>query len=71
MEGLLEFFKSLGVLGWVLVALCVLVLLNLKKIIWLRSPLDSQKHREWRDDIGGMSGSTTKADHLENEDKER
>ena len=62
--------QSLSIVGWVLLMLCVLILLNLRKIIRLRSPLDSQQHREWRDDVSGMHGSRTTAEHLENKDKE-
>lgn len=70
MDSFIEFFKSLGIIGWVLLALCVLILFNLRKIIRLRSPLDSQQHKAWRDNEGEMHGSRTKPAHLETKDKE-
>lgn len=65
MEGLIEFISSLGAVGWGLILLCALILINLGKIIRLRSPLDSPQHKAWR-----KAGGTTKADHLENNDIE-
>jgi len=38
----------------------VLAILNIRKLILLRSPLDSQKHTIWR-----ATGGVTKPDHLE------
>lgn len=65
MAEIVEFFSSLGVIGWVLFVLCILLLINLGKIFRLRSPLDSQQHKSWR-----STGGITKADHLEQNDKE-
>jgi len=45
---LIEFIGSLGVFGWILIALCILLLLNLRKILQLRSPLDSKDHDFWK-----------------------
>lgn len=61
LELVLEFFRSLGVIGYVVLTVLVLALLNIKKLILLRSPLDSQQHRNWR-----ATGGTTNPDHLEN-----
>ena len=70
MASVLEFFGSLSVVGWVLVVICILLLLNIRKIFRLRTPLDSQQHKSWRASAGSMHGGNTKADHLEKEDKE-
>ena len=72
-SAILEFFSSLGVIGWCLIALCILLLLNLSKLARLRSPLDSQEHRLWKYDRAtrhpGRSKRTMKLDHLEKKDK--
>jgi len=70
MAGLLEFFGSLSLFGWFLLGLCILFLFNIRKIIRLRSPLDSQQHKSWRETQGSIDGGNTKADHLEKKDKE-
>jgi len=68
MTGVLEFLGSLGIVGWIAVILCVLLLLNLGKVFRLRSPLDSQQHRSWRFSQETMRGGNTKPDHLEKKD---
>lgn len=65
MEIFIEFISSLGAIGWALILLCALIIINLRKIIRLRSPLDSPQHKAWR-----KAGGTTKADHLESNDIE-
>ncbi|MDG0988807.1 MAG: hypothetical protein P8H36_01520 [Yoonia sp.] len=56
---MIAFFQSLGVVGYFVVIVVVLGLWNLKKLIFLRSPLDSQQHKSWR-----RSGGIGKPDHL-------
>lgn len=56
---MLEFFTSLGIVGYFVVAVVVLGLWNLKKLIFLRSPLDSQQHKLWR-----RTGGVGSPDHL-------
>ncbi|MCV3273398.1 hypothetical protein [Roseobacter sinensis] len=60
---MVDFFQSLGLTAYLILAVLVLVLWNIKKLILLRSPLDSQQHRTWR-----ATGGTTRPDHLENSD---
>lgn len=61
LESILEFFRSLGLIGYVVLTVLVLALLNIRKLILLRSPLDSQLHKAWR-----ATGGTTNPDHLQN-----
>lgn len=56
---MIEFFQSLGVIGYFVVVVLVLGLWNLRKLIKLRSPLDSQQHKNWRN-----TGGTAPPDHL-------
>jgi len=58
---MLEFFQSLSVIGYFVIIVVVLGLLNLRKLIFLRSPLDSQQHKLWR-----RTGGVTPPDHLQN-----
>ncbi|MXY32754.1 MAG: hypothetical protein F4186_14945 [Boseongicola sp. SB0676_bin_33] len=60
LELVLEFFRSLGLIGYVVLAVLILALLNIRKLILLRSPLDSQQHKTWR-----ATGGTTNPDHLQ------
>lgn len=77
METVLDFFSSLSVVGWFVVILCVLLLLNLpgivRGIVRLRSRLDSQEHRLWKQDrinrIPERTKGTMKLDHLERDRK--
>lgn len=57
----MDFFQSLGLFGYVILAFVALLIWNLKKLIKLRTPLDSQQHKIWR-----ATGGTTAPDHLEN-----
>lgn len=61
LELVLEFLGSLGVIGYIVLIVLVLALLNIKKLVLLRSPLDSQQHKAWR-----ATGGVTNPDHLEN-----
>jgi len=63
MDGIIEFLGSLGIVGWLLLILCVLIIFNLRKILRLRSPLDTPQHKLWRN-----SDVETKADHLDKKD---
>lgn len=58
---MMDFIYSLGVIGYVIIILLIVLIWNIRGIIFLRSPLDSQQHKIWRE-----TGGTTKADHLEN-----
>ncbi|WP_299202188.1 hypothetical protein [uncultured Tateyamaria sp.] len=60
---MIEFFQSLGLFGYAILAFLAVLIWNLKKLIKLRTPLDSQQHKIWR-----ATGGTTKPDHLENRD---
>jgi len=74
-SAIFEFFGSLGFMGWCLIALCVLLLVNLAKLVRLRSPLDSQEHRLWKYDRAtrhpGRTQRPMKLDHLEKKDKQQ
>jgi len=63
---MLEFVQSLGLFGYVVIAIVVLALLNIRKLIWLNSPLDSQEHKNWK-----RTGAITPPDHLEPKAPER
>lgn len=52
---MLEFFQSLGVIGYVVMIVLVLALLNIKKLIVFRSPLDSRQHKTGRATGGAMN----------------
>ncbi len=56
---MIEFFQSLGIVGYFVIIVVVLGLWNLKKLIFLKSPLDSQQHKNWK-----ATGGVTKPDHL-------
>lgn len=60
---MIEFIQSLGVVGYFVIGVLVLALWNLRKLITLRSPLDSQQHKNWR-----ATGGTTRPDHLPHTD---
>ena len=60
MDILIEFFQSLGLIGYIVLGFIILFLINLKKIITLRSPLDSWQHRTFQ-----QTGGAMKPDHLE------
>jgi len=60
MDGIIEFLGSLGIVGWLLL---ILFIFNLRKILRLRSPLDTPQHKLWRN-----SDVETKADHLDKKD---
>ena len=64
MSAVIEFFSSLSALGWLVFIIVVLILINLRKILFLKSPLDSQDHKHWREKITDMSIAAD-ADHLE------
>ena len=66
MQEFVEFINSLSLTGYILIGLIVLILINLKKIITLRSPLDSWQHKLWKD----TGGAGEKAEHLDPKDKE-
>jgi hypothetical protein len=66
MQGFIEFVSSLSMTGYILIGIVILILLNLKKIVLLRSPLDSWQHKLWKD----TGGAGDKAEHLEPKDKE-
>ena len=66
MQEFVEFINSLRLTGNILIGLIVLILINLKKIITLRSPLDSWQHKLWKD----TGGAGDKAEHLDPKDKE-
>jgi hypothetical protein len=66
MQGFIEFVSSLSMTGYILIGIVILILLNLKKIVLLRSPLDSWQHKLWKD----TGGAGDKAEHLESKDKE-
>jgi hypothetical protein len=57
---MLEFFTSLGVFGYILLAIIAVCLINIKKIVLLRSPLDSEQHKIWR-----STGGVSRPDHLD------
>ena len=57
---MIEFISSLGLIGYFVIIVAVLGLWNLRKLIFLRSPLDSQQHKLWRGTGGG-----TPPDHLD------
>ena len=54
-----EFLQSLGIFGYIILGVLALLIWNIRKIIFLRSPLDSQQHKLWRATQGG-----TEPDHL-------
>jgi len=56
---MIEFFASLGIIGYFVIAVVILGLWNLRKLITLRSPLDSQQHKTWRG-----TGGAGDPDHL-------
>ena len=56
---MIEFIQSLGIVGYIVLGIVALALWNLRKLITLRSPLDSQQHKNWR-----ATGGTTPPDHL-------
>jgi len=60
MDILVEFFQSLGLVGYIILGFCILFLINIKKIITLRSPLDSWQHRTFQQTGGAMN-----PDHLD------
>jgi hypothetical protein len=66
MQGFIEFVSSLSMTGYILIGIVILILLNLKKIVLLRSPLDSWQHKLWKD----TGGAGDKAEHLESIGKE-
>ena len=66
MQGFIEFVSSLSMTGYILIGIVILILLNLKKIVLLRSPLDSWQHKLWKD----TGGAGDRAEHLEPKDKE-
>jgi len=65
MEGIVEFVKSLSLTGYLLIGLCIMILINIRKLITLRSPLDTWQHKFWKN-----MGGTTKPEHLENKNDE-
>jgi len=62
---LVEFLSSIGILGYLIIGILILFVANLRGIISLRSPLDSQQHKIWR-----ATGGVTKPDHLERKEKD-
>ena len=56
---MIEFFASLGIIGYFVIGVLVFALWNLRKLFKLRTPLDSQQHKNWR-----ATGGTTRPDHL-------
>ena len=56
---MIAFVQSLGVIGYLVLGIVVLCLWNVRKLFKLRSPLDSQQHKIWRNTGGG-----TPPDHL-------
>lgn len=58
-----EFIYPLGAVGCFVIGFLFLCLWNFRKLLFLRSPLDSQQHELWRSAEG-----TTPPDHL-NTDK--
>lgn len=56
---MLSFIQSLGIIGYIVLGIIILSVWNLKKLLFLRSPLDSQQHKLWR-----ATGGTTRPDHL-------
>ena len=59
MDTIIEFVQSLGLIGYVVLGICFLCLIRLKKILTLRSPLDSWQHRAYQ-----RTGGAMKPDHL-------
>jgi len=66
LSALIEFISSLGLVGYVVLIVVILCLFNLKKIIFLKSPLDSQQHKLWR-----SVGSEPNPDHLDKNKKQK
>lgn len=60
---MVEFLASLSALGWIVIGVVLLGLWNVRKLIFLRSPLDSPQHKGWREAPG------TRPDHLDPDDK--
>jgi hypothetical protein len=63
---MIEFVQSLGAIGFVVLGVVILALWNIRKLITMRSPLDSQQHKNWR-----ATGGTTPPDHLQNQKDKR
>lgn len=57
---MLEFLQSLSLFGVLALVIVVLGLFYLKKLIFLRSPLDSEQHKLWR-----RTGGVGRPDHLD------
>jgi len=66
LSDIIEFVSSLGLIGYIVLFVIVLCLFNLKKLIFLKSPLDSQQHKLWR-----RVGAETNPDHLEKIKKQK
>ena len=60
---MIAFFQSLGLFGYILLAIVALLLWNARRLIFLRSPLDSQQHKNWRGSVD--EGVYTNPDHLD------
>lgn len=56
-----EFLASLSVFGWIMIGVVFLGLWNLRRLFFMRSPLDSPQHKGWRETPG------TRPDHLDKE----
>ena len=67
MDLLIEFVKSLSLTAYVLIGFCVAILFNLKKLLTLRSPLDTWQHRFWKN-MGGADKPEHIERNLENKD---
>jgi len=63
MHSVIEFVQSLSLTGYILIGICVLLLLNLRKLITLRSPLDSWQHTLWK----RTGGAGERPAHLESD----
>jgi len=60
MDQIVEFVQSLGLIGYVVIGIVFLCILNIKKIMTLRSPLDSWQHRAFQ-----RTGGVMNPDHLD------
>lgn len=70
MNVVFEFFSSLGLVGWFVIILLALILLNIRSIFRLSSPLDSQDHKNWREKLSDMSISE-EPKHLQKKHKRK
>lgn len=62
MDVIYEFIQSLGVIGYIVIGIVLLCLFNLRKLLTLKSPLDSWQHRAFQ-----RTGGVMNPEHLDRE----